>query len=101
MQWLTHADFADRVGDGFEVVREDGSPVSLTLVSTTEGTEAGGVGPDGATRLQFSLEFHGPADTPLPQATFRLVNDQIGELDLFLVPLGPQDGSIRYEAAFA
>lgn len=101
LPWLTHADFAARVGEVFEVVREDGSSVPLTLRTATEGSEAGGPGPDGATRLQFSLEFHGPAETPLSQATYRLVNDELGGLDLFLVPLGPRAGSMRYEAAFA
>jgi hypothetical protein len=101
LPWLTHADFAERVGEVFEVARDGGAAVSLTLVDATEGTETGGTGPDGATRLQFSLEFHGPGDTPLPQATYRLLNDALGGLDLFLVPLGPQAGAMRYEAAFA
>jgi len=50
----------------------------------------------------FSILFAGPSERPLPQRIYRLENDGMGELELFLVNLGPDadgDGMI-YEAVF-
>lgn len=44
----------------------------------------------------FSLLFEGPADAPIGQGLVPLEHDDLGRLELFLVPVGP--GS--YEAAF-
>src|ERR1051326_3720043 len=49
---------------------------------------------------QFSLLFRGPMSPWLPQATYRLRNGQIGEIALFLVPVGPEEGRMIYQAAF-
>ena len=60
----------------------------------------------GATRrTPFSLLFHGPATPFLPQGTYPLRHDAIGDFPLFLVPLGPvptgpEKGLMRYEAIF-
>jgi len=53
-------------------------------------------------RQAFSVLFQGPMDKPLEQSIFRLENDTLGELDLFLVTLGPDaDGNgMIYEAVF-
>lgn len=99
--WLTYDDFADRVGERFEVVRPDGDAVPLTLVGATLGAQAGGPGPSGESRLQFSLDFRGPADPLLAQGTRVLAHDHFGELALFLVPTGLDADGARYEAAFA
>lgn len=98
LQWLTHADFADRVGEVFEV---PDAGFDLVLAEATESTESGGPGPEGRTRNQFSLVFTGPLDPALTQGIVRLVHADLGEQHLFLVPLGPQDDAMRYEAAFA
>ena len=36
----------------------------------------------------FSLFFHGPADSFVSQGIHRLKHSQMGELELFLVPVG-------------
>ena len=99
-QWLTHDLFAPHVGDSFDVALAD-RDARLELSETWESQEAGGPGPDGRSRQQFSLFFSGPADVVLPQGTYALRHADLGDLDLFLVPLGPRDGGMRYEAAFA
>lgn len=50
----------------------------------------------------FSLLFQGPLGEPLPQRTYRLRNDTLGEIEIFLVPLGPdEDGkAMIYESVF-
>jgi hypothetical protein len=37
---------------------------------------------------RFSLIFHGPPDRLLPQKLYSLRHDTVGELQLFLVPVG-------------
>jgi len=100
LQWLTHSDFASRVGDQFEV-DSAGGPVTVELVEATEGTEPGGDGPKGEKRQQFSLLFEGPGTPALDQSIHQLRHADLGELDLFLVPIGPRGDGMGYEAAFA
>jgi hypothetical protein len=101
LDWLTHDDFSGRLGDPFEVTVDDGPALTLVLAESSLGEELGGPGPEGQERLQFSLTFRGPATPFLPQGTYELSHAELGELPLFLVPLGPQDDDMRYEAAFA
>src|SRR4051812_11363033 len=98
--WLTYDDFDGRVGEQFEVETTD-APLVLELVEVTGSDVAGGAGRDGEQRNQFSLVFRGPADVVLPQGTVALTHTTLGELVLFLVPLGPDKTGMRYEAAFA
>ena len=102
-QWLTRALFTPHVGGSFDVALPDSGEVvlGLDLTETWESTEAGGPGPDGQSRQQFSLFFSGPGERVLAQGTYTLRHADLGDLDLFLVPLGPRDGAMRYEAAFA
>ncbi len=50
----------------------------------------------------FSVLFQGPMNKPIEQGIYRLENDTMGELDLFLVTLGPDagDNGMIYEAVF-
>ena len=100
-QWFTCDDFSDVVGQAFDVAVDAGSPLALELVQATEGGEAGGAGPEGQVRQQFSLLFRGPLDPALPQGTYRLGHPRLGEMEIFLVPLGPDTEGMQYEAAFA
>ena len=70
-----------------------GRPIDLVLIEIED------LG-DGYSRRAFSLLFAGPSAPVLPQATYRFENAATGALDFFLVPLGPENGVFRYEAAF-
>jgi hypothetical protein len=77
--------------------------VDLELAEVNEHT-----GPRDAFRAPFSLLFHGPLAPVMPQASYPLQHGQLGPLDLFIVPLGPQEPAapgqaptaMRYEAVF-
>ncbi|HYF72200.1 MAG TPA: hypothetical protein VD864_05235 [Nocardioides sp.] len=108
LEWLTYDRFAAHLGEAFDVGVEGGSAtVPMVLAEATESDEPGGPGPAGQQRMQFSLVFRGPLTPLLPQGTYRLHHAEMGDLDLFLVPLGPigsdgpDGGAMRYEAAFA
>ena len=91
---LTLDDFAPRVGDRFAVRAEGGDDLALELV------QARGLGPGYEQREAFSLLFRGPADPALPQATYRLAHDGLGDLDIFIVPVGEGQDGRDYEAIF-
>jgi Domain of unknown function (DUF6916) len=51
-------------------------------------------------RLPFSLLYRGPLTPVLPQRTYPVEHPGMGTLELFLVPVGPEDGAMCYEAVF-
>lgn len=50
---------------------------------------------------RFSLYFLGPGDFYLPQRIYRMEHDTLGQLDIFIVPVGIQDKRYQYEAVFS
>lgn len=50
---------------------------------------------------RFSLYFYGPGNILLPQRTYRLAHERMGEHDIFLVPIAQEPRGIRYEAVFS
>ena len=100
-RWLTFDLFDGRVGESFEVSADGVPAVAMELAQATEGSEPGGTGPHGEERRQFSLVFRGPAEPVLPQAIYRVDHAELGELELFLVPIGRVADGMGYEAAFA
>ena len=91
--------FTPLVGQVFVVRIDESSSMELTL---SEATPFGG---DSATReglrAPFSLVFTGPLQPVLAQATIPLEHPSLGSIHIFLVPIGPHDGLMRYEAVFA
>lgn len=50
---------------------------------------------------RFSLYFNGPDDHYLQQMTYHIEHEQMGEMDIFLVPLSRDERGFRYEAVFS
>jgi hypothetical protein len=90
-------DFRACLEQAFDVRSGDVDPIPLTLAAVTELGAAYAPG----MRRPFALVFLGP-ESPrhLLQGTYRLENATLGVLDVFIVPLGPQAGRMRYEAVF-
>ena len=92
---LQSSDFSPYLKQSFSICLEGGEPIDLELVSVTEA------GPRSRpeARQPFSLHFLGPVSSRyLQQHIYSLEHRQMGTLDLFLVPLGPERGRMRYEA---
>ena len=97
LQDLTSASFEAHVGTVFRVLPSAGEPLELTLTSVRL------LEPHPGPRAQpFSAYFHGPRNPVLAQQIYRLEHGEMGALDLFLVPIGPdpQRGGMNYEAVF-
>ncbi len=91
---LTHKDFTPRLNERFRLHTETNShDLQLFQVKPLGMDMPGG-------REPFSLLFRAPKDALVPQMIYRLENDRMGVLDLFLVPLGPDDHGMVYEALF-
>ena len=91
---LTAETFARLRGERFRVSPGDSPAFDVELADVTEAAHRG------PRRAQFSLVFRGGPTPPLPQRIYRVEHDELGPLDIFLVPLGPDDVGQRYEAVF-
>jgi hypothetical protein len=96
---LVSGTFAGHVGERFELVPGDGEPFAVTL-SRCDPTTAGDPGDwiERIGRVPFSLLFHAEPGAAAPQQIFELRHPALGSFSLFLVPLGPDDQGMRYEA---
>ena len=94
---LTIDVFEPHVGTSFWAEFPNGAKVELRL------TRAAKVMESEAARLQrhpFSLFFEGPDSFLLKQHTYRVTHEELGAMELFLVPVGQGGGTYQYEAVF-
>jgi hypothetical protein len=92
MGGLRLEDFSGALGETWEVALEDGAvPLRLERAQPLPRAvrEEGG----------FRLEWSGPADPTLPQATYTFRRDE-APCDMFIVPVGRRGDAILYEAVF-
>jgi hypothetical protein len=84
---LVTGSFEPHVGDTFAARPsvEGGTPIEFTLTSCDESPYAR---PD---HPAFSLIFQAPEPQPQPQQIFTLEHSELGEFELFLVPVGPTE----------
>jgi hypothetical protein len=94
---LERADFAAHLGTTFHLRGPDGATHELVL---REASPHPHLPPAPGRRRGFSVVFRSASPAHLPQATYRLDHDALGALDVFLVPIGPLDGGMGYEAVF-
>lgn len=86
-----HSAYAAAQGQDFQLAND----MLLTLHEVSETVQQGPF-------VGYSLVFRGVPDRPLEQGTYTLVHREIGDVDVFLVPIGPaDDGRYQYEAVFS
>jgi hypothetical protein len=94
---LEQAHFAAHVGTTFRLQQPDGSTLDLVLL---EATAHPYLPPQPGRRRGFALVFRSASSGHLPQATYRIEHEVMETLELFLVPIGPREGGMCYEAVF-
>jgi hypothetical protein len=101
LESFTAATFAPFVQTPFGVRVDEEHELTLELVEARAADEerARAAAATGV-RTPFSLVFSGPLEPLLPQRIYRLEHERLGTFDLFLVPIGPEDGAMRYQAVF-
>lgn len=90
---LTPADFEPHAGTEF-AVEANGKRLTFRLA---EIERLGNARREGGA---FSLMFVSPPGPILPQGIYPMQHPRLGTLELFIVPLGPKDGSNSYQVIF-
>jgi hypothetical protein len=90
---VTAADFEALSGETFTLASQSGE-IALRLQEVRRLGDALREG--GA----FSLEYRSGPGPFLPQGTYPISHPALGTFDMFIVPLGPKDGSNSYEIIF-
>jgi Domain of unknown function (DUF6916) len=89
---LSHGTFAQQIKTSFRVQAETAG-VELELIGVSELKLHPG-------HEQFSIVFRGPIATFLGQGTRSFEHDQIGQFELFIVPIRSDNDGYYYEAVF-
>lgn len=93
---LSEEEFRRHIETIFEANLKDGSTIDLKLIAV----EHYGVGPERPDMERFSAIFLGPQDVRLQQGIYPLRHKEIGELNIFLVPIKADKNGLEYEAVF-
>lgn len=103
MQDYTLALFQPLVGSLFQLLINGQPALDLTLFDVEDLTIDGQLR-DPAIRSQpFSLIFHGPLSPFASQGNHALMHAQLGNLEMFLVPIGPDrktGRNMQYQAIY-
>ncbi len=91
---LNDTDFKPYINKVFTTTNDESPSFELLEVSL-QGSE-----PSNGERHAFSLIFRSENTSSPQQSIYQLQHDDLGQLELFLVPIGPDDKGMRYEAVF-
>lgn len=94
---LTIQSFEPALGQVFRLLAEDAGGLELELIQVKP---LGVAGAEYAGRQPFSLLFRGPLEPLLEQQLIALENPLLGELALFLVPVGADADGMLYDSTF-
>ena len=94
---ITLKDFEDYLGQTFTVTLENGEGIDLELF---QAKPLGTVDQETTTHRPFSVLFRGPLEPILTQQMYPIENSILGEQLLFLVPIGPDESGMVYDATF-
>ena len=94
---ITIEDFEPCLKQAFQVKGEPDDAFELELI---EVKQLGNGKVDKGFHQPFSLLFRGPVAPILAQGLVELRNESLGEIALFLVPAGPDDRGMLYDATF-
>jgi hypothetical protein len=95
---MTLRGFESHLSTSFRVETSPAESQDLTLIAAEALPERPGPG----RRDPFSLIFRGPMTRRLSQKIHRLAHPEMGAIELFLVPLGPEGDreGTHYQAMF-
>lgn len=99
---LDAATFSTQLNTAFRILQSSTPVVEVELVEVADKGATDGQQPPAAARRQqrFSLVFRGPRGKLLQQGMYQTQHNQLGSLDLFLVPVGRDHDGVYYEAVF-
>lgn len=89
----TCENFVPQVGNTFSLFAANGQ-CDLMLKEAKISKYSGGK------RQSFSLIFSSPSGVNIEQGIYTIENGELGRIDLFLVPIGIENGCIQMQAVF-
>jgi hypothetical protein len=93
---LTCEDFEPHLGSGFTIVDEDVPQLTLTLIEAKQLKPMQNIE---LPRQPFALLFEAPAPL-LPQRIYNFSHDEMGQREIFIVPIAKVENGFQYEAIF-
>ena len=97
LETLTIESFEPHVGTSFWAEFHSGGKVELRLVRAAKVMESEAARLD---RHPFSLFFVGPKSYLLQQSTYHVTHPELEAMDIFIVPVGQDAETYKYEAVF-
>ena len=98
---IKSSDFSPYLNQTFHIHAEASKPLEAELVDVTEFKPRSDQDTESSKRNPFSIIFSCAQDQPLEQKIYKVEHDEMGTLELFLVPIGPdKNGLFQYEALF-
>jgi hypothetical protein len=98
---LTSADFSPHLNQKFRLSGNLLELLEVELIEVSNLSTKQSTSPHDVKRQPFSIVLVGPGEPVLPQGIYKVEHDNLGPLDLFLVPIGPNQKGMCYEAVFA
>jgi hypothetical protein len=95
---MTLETFAPFVGSSFTIRFSDREPLQLKMTAAEPIMER--VRSKKLKRQPFTVYFEGPDSVPLPQQIYEFSHEALGDMAMFIVPTGREDGVYQYEAVF-
>lgn len=94
---ITADDFKSHLNKNIDVYFNPGQPVALEVIEV-ELTKNYSV----LERESFSIVFRMNGENGFyPQGTYSVAHPELGQIDIFLVPLGPDANGMRYQTIFS
>ena len=93
IEQFAHATFLENLNSKFRLLNEGGESIELELIEVSELKKA-------RRQEMFSIVFRCRTDRVLPQRIYRLEHENMGQFDLFLVPIRKDAEGVYYEAVF-
>ena len=90
---LTHEAFTQQAGTKFKVQVDENTGVELELAEVSELKLY-------PRQEEFTIVFRGPSNAFLDQGVRLFTHDQIGDFELFIVPIRQDEQGFYYEAVF-
>jgi hypothetical protein len=91
--YLTKGMFRDNLNTRFRLTADGAEPYGLELMELVEFQTP-------PKQEQFSLRFRGDRSQVFPQQLYAMKHEEMGEFELFLVPVARDDSGTIYEAVF-
>lgn len=90
---VTRQTFDPHLGPGFTLHADRTIPLELVSISSLPTRR-------GAARASFSLLLRAAERSHVPQAVYTITHAELGRMDAFIVPLGPDQVGMTYEIIF-